>query len=100
MRYFDTVVIGAGNAGLTSASALQRGGSKTLLLERHNIPGGCATSFVRGNFEFEVARHQLSGLGTAEKPFIMRKIFAGLGVMDEDRLCVPDQIMPVALLLT
>lgn len=83
MRYFDTVVIGAGNAGLTSATALQRGGSKTLLLERHNIPGGCATSFVRGNFEFEVALHQLSGLGTAEKPFIMRKIFADLGVMDK-----------------
>ena len=34
------------------------GGAKTLLLEKHNIPGGCATSFVRGQFEFEVALHQ------------------------------------------
>ncbi|MCG8611913.1 MAG: NAD(P)/FAD-dependent oxidoreductase [Pseudomonadales bacterium] len=83
MRHFDTVVIGAGNAGLASAAALQRGGSKTLLLERHNIPGGCATSFVRGEFEFEVALHQLSGLGTEERPFIMRKIFDQLGVMDK-----------------
>ena len=80
---FDAIVIGAGNAGLTAATALQRGGAKTLLLERHNIPGGCATSFVRGEFEFEVALHQLSGLGTEENPFIMRKIFNDLGVMDK-----------------
>ena len=83
MTEFDAIVIGAGNAGLTAATALQRGGSKTLLLERHNIPGGCATSFVRGEYEFEVALHQLSGLGTEKRPFIMRKIFNDLGVMDK-----------------
>ena len=83
MKHFDAIVIGAGNAGLTAATALQRGGSNTLLLERHNIPGGCATSFVRGDYEFEVALHQLSGLGTEKRPFIMRKIFADLGVMDK-----------------
>ncbi|MBV7562721.1 NAD(P)/FAD-dependent oxidoreductase [Pseudomonas sp. sia0905] len=83
MKHYDAVVIGAGNAGLTAATALQRGGSRTLLVERHNIPGGCATSFVRGNFEFEVALHQLSGLGTEDKPFVMRKFFANLGVLDK-----------------
>ena len=83
MTHFDAIVIGAGNAGLTAATTLQRGGARTLLLERHNIPGGCATSFVRGEFEFEVALHQLSGMGTDEKPFIMRKIFAQLGIMDK-----------------
>ncbi|MCJ8170637.1 phytoene desaturase family protein [Atopomonas sediminilitoris] len=101
MHQYDAVVIGAGNAGLTAATALQRGGSKTLLLEKHNIPGGCATSFVRGEFEFEVALHQLSGLGTAEKPFIMRKVFDTLGVLDKVefiqehslyRLAVPGQV--------
>ncbi len=83
MTDFDVIVIGAGNAGLTAAVAAQRGGAKTLLLERHNIPGGCATSFVRGNFEFEVALHQLSGMGTEEKPFILRQIFQKLGIMDK-----------------
>ncbi len=83
MTDFDAIVIGAGNGGLTAAAALQRGGARTLLVERHNIPGGCATSFVRGEFEFEVALHQLSGLGTEKKPFIMRKIFQDLGVMDK-----------------
>ncbi len=83
MKDFDAIVIGAGNAGLTAAVTLQRGGANTLLLERHNIPGGCATSFVRGKFEFEVALHQLSGLGTEQQPFIMRQIFNDLGVMDK-----------------
>jgi phytoene dehydrogenase-like protein len=83
MTVFDAIVIGSGNAGLTAATALQRGGAKTLLLERHNIPGGCATSFVRGEFEFEVALHQLSGMGTEEQPFVMRQIFDQLGIMDK-----------------
>jgi len=101
MKHYDAIVIGAGNAGLTAATSLQRGGANTLLLERHNIPGGCATSFVRGEFEFEVALHQLSGLGTEKRPFIMRKIFSDLGVMDKVefvqehqlyRLVVPGEI--------
>lgn len=101
MKSYDAVVIGAGNAGLTAATRLQRGGARTLLLERHNIPGGCATSFVRGEFEFEVALHQLSGLGTEDKPFVMRQIFEKLGVMDKVefvqehtlyRLVVPGQV--------
>lgn len=83
MKHFDAIVIGAGNAGLTAAVALQRSGCRTLMVERHNIPGGCATSFVRGEFEFEVALHQLSGMGTEEKPFIMRQLFDKLGVMDK-----------------
>ncbi|MCQ3971339.1 NAD(P)/FAD-dependent oxidoreductase, partial [Klebsiella pneumoniae] len=43
----------------------------------------CATSFVRGDFEFEVALHQLSGLGTKDKPFVMRQLFDKLGVLDK-----------------
>jgi len=83
MKDYDAIVIGAGNGGLTAAVTLQKGGARTLLLEKHNIPGGCATSFVRGDFEFEVALHQLSGLGTEKQPFIMRQIFSQLGVMDK-----------------
>ncbi|RMF19141.1 MAG: NAD(P)/FAD-dependent oxidoreductase [Gammaproteobacteria bacterium] len=86
MTHFDAVVIGAGNGGLTAATTLQRNGCNTLLLERHNIPGGCATSFVRGEFEFEVALHQLSGIGPEDRPFIMRKLFSDLGVLDKVEL--------------
>ncbi len=83
MADFDVVVIGAGNGGLTSALTLAKKGLKVLLLERHNIPGGCATSFVRGRFEFEVALHQLSGMGTEQGPGPLRTTLGKLGVADK-----------------
>ncbi len=83
MTDYDAIVIGAGNGGLTAATSLARAGVKTLLLEQHNIPGGCATSFIRGRFEFEVALHQLSGLGTEDFPGPLRSVLSDLGVMEK-----------------
>ena len=83
MPEYDAVVIGAGNGGLTGALTLAKAGRKVLLLERHNVPGGCGTSFVRGRFEFEVALHQLSGMGSQERPGPLRAILNDLGVMDK-----------------
>lgn len=39
------------------------------------MPGGSATSFVRGRFEFESALHELCDLGTEERPGTVRKLF-------------------------
>ena len=50
---YDIVVVGAGNAGLSAALQSALAGKKTLLIEQHNLPGGCATSFRRGRFEIE-----------------------------------------------
>ncbi|MBO7389422.1 MAG: NAD(P)/FAD-dependent oxidoreductase [Oscillospiraceae bacterium] len=67
MPKYDAVVIGAGNGGLAAACRMALAGKKTLLIERHNLPGGCASSFRRGRFEFETALHELCEWGTAEK---------------------------------
>jgi prolycopene isomerase len=83
MQAYEVVVIGAGNGGLTAAAKLAQEGLNVLLLERHNIPGGAATSFCRGRFEFEVALHQLSGLGSPEKPGLLRLQLDKLGVMED-----------------
>ena len=83
MERYDAVVIGAGNGGLTAAATLAKRGINVLLLERHNIPGGCATSFCRGRFEFEVALHQLSGLGPPEKPGPLRGLLDQLGITEK-----------------
>jgi prolycopene isomerase len=83
MNDFDAIVIGAGNAGLTAAATLQRAGARTLLVERHNVPGGCATSFRRGRFEFEVALHQLSGIGTPAQQTPLRGLLENLDVADK-----------------
>jgi prolycopene isomerase len=101
MSDFDAIVIGAGNGGLTAAATLAKGGAKTLLLERHNVPGGCATSFCRGRFEFEVALHQLSGMGDEKFPGPLRSVLHGLDVLDRVefipmknlyRLVIPDRL--------
>ena len=65
MRKYDAVVIGASNGGLTAAIRLLQGGARVLLVEKHNIPGGFATSFRRGRFEFEASLHELNDFGTA-----------------------------------
>jgi phytoene dehydrogenase-like protein len=61
MRY-NTVIIGGGLAGLTAGAKLSKFGKKVLLLEQHHKPGGCATTFKRGDFIVEVGLHEMSGL--------------------------------------
>lgn len=83
MQSYDVVVIGAGNGGLASAATLAEKGKRVIVFEKHNIPGGCGTSFRRGRFEFEVALHQLSSMGTKEKPGPLREQFRRYGIEDQ-----------------
>jgi prolycopene isomerase len=78
-KQYDVIVVGAGNGGLAAAANTAKAGCKTLLLEKHNIPGGCATSFRRGRFEFEPSLHELCSVGTAEHPDSVYKVFDSLG---------------------
>ena len=90
MEVFDVVVVGAGNGGLVAGATTAKAGYKTLILEKHNLPGGCATSFVRGRFEFEAALHELCDDATSETADCVQKIFKRLDVnipfYYEDRL--------------
>src|SRR6516162_3779400 len=66
------IVIGAGMGGLTAAALLARRGYKVLVLEAHDRPGGCCSSWkrrVRGSdttprhFVFDAGVQDISGLG-------------------------------------
>ncbi len=98
-KKYDAIVIGAGNGGLTCATKLALNGKKTLLLEKHNLPGGFATSFVRGRFEFEASLHELCGIG----PLVndngnLAKLFKELGVFDRvDWISLPDAYRTMTL---
>lgn len=96
---FDAVVIGAGNGGLTAAATLAGKGLKTLLLEQHNLPGGFATSFVRGRFESEPSLHEISDFGPFEDKGNVRKLLEDriginldwIRVPEAYRLIIPDE---------
>lgn len=91
MKKYDAVVIGAGNGGLVAAIRLLQGGAKTLLVEKHNLPGGFATSFRRGRFEFEASLHELNDFGTADNAGDVRVLFDELGVTEKiDWLEIPE----------
>lgn len=80
---YDAIVIGAGNGGLIAALTLQKAKKKVLLLESHNLPGGVATTFKRGRFEFEASLHELCQYGTEETKGDVRRLFEQLGVADK-----------------
>lgn len=78
-KNYDVIVVGAGNGGLSAGALTAKNGLKTLVVDRHNIPGGSATSFVRGRFEFEASLHELAQIGPKENPGGVRKLFDMLG---------------------
>ncbi len=80
MAKYDVVVVGAGNAGLSASITLAMAGKKTLLIEQHNLPGGCASSFRRGRFEIEPSLHELCDVGPVSNPGDVRQIFDSYGI--------------------
>lgn len=72
---YDVIVVGAGNGGLATAAYTSKHGLKTLLFEKHNLPGGAVTSFRRGRFEFEPSLHEMCEVGSDEKPGKTREMF-------------------------
>ena len=77
---YDVVIIGGGNGGLTAGCKLAASGIKPIILEKNNLPGGYASSFIRGRFEFEAALHAMADLGSIENPGSVRKLFDEIGV--------------------
>ncbi|MBQ7712889.1 MAG: NAD(P)/FAD-dependent oxidoreductase [Clostridia bacterium] len=83
MKEYDVIVVGAGNGGLVAATTTAQAGYRTLILEKHNLPGGCATSFVRGRFEFEPSLHELCAESTSADLESTKGIFADFGASVE-----------------
>ena len=87
--HYDVIVIGGALAGLSSALMLADRGKDVLVLERHNLPGGIATSFVRGGIEIEAALHEMMSIGAKDNRLKVGKFFDDMGV-DIDWLKVPE----------
>ncbi|KAF0652194.1 C-3',4' desaturase CrtD [Cyanobium sp. Copco_Reservoir_LC18] len=78
----DAVVVGAGIAGLTAAALLAKQGLEVELLEAHHQSGGCAGTFRRGPYVFDVGATQVAGLeqGDGTPAGIHARLFRHLGV--------------------
>lgn len=62
-RRYDAVVIGAGPGGLSAGLSLARSGWRVLIAEKNGFPGGNCTARRAGPYTFDLAVHQLSGIG-------------------------------------
>ena len=60
---YNTIVVGGGIAGLTSAAYLSRSGQKILLIEKNKEFGGLVNSFTRDGFHFEAGVRALENAG-------------------------------------
>lgn len=81
------VVIGAGIGGLTAGALLARRGDEVLMLDQALVPGGCASTFQRQGFTFDVGATQVAGL---EPGGIHHRIFTELAIpLPEATACDP-----------
>ncbi len=73
----SVIVVGAGIGGLTTAALLAQQGYRVKVYEQADIPGGCASTFRRRGFIFDVGATQVAGL---EPGGIHHRIFQQLAI--------------------
>jgi C-3',4' desaturase CrtD len=71
------IVIGAGIGGLTAGALLAKRGYEVIIFDRAIVPGGCASTFKRQGFTFDVGATQVAGL---EPGGIHHRIFSELEI--------------------
>ncbi len=71
------VVIGAGIGGLTAGALLAKRGYEVTIFDQAIVPGGCASTFKRQGFTFDVGATQVAGL---EPGGIHHRIFTELEI--------------------
>ncbi len=99
MENYDTIVIGSGIGGLTTALSLSKSGQKVLVLEKHYLPGGWSHSFSLNGFQFSPGIHYIGNLHPGG---YIRRILEGLGLANDliflelnpngyDHICIGDK---------
>jgi len=94
MPDFDAIVIGAGHNGLAAASILQRGGMRTLCLEKNHYIGGMASTVelfdgyqfeIAGSVLFPLADEIYDDLGIGSVPTIDTEVMSvNIGTPDDE----------------
>jgi len=61
-KNLDAIIVGSGMGGLTCAALLSKAGKKVLVLEQHDILGGCTHAYENKGFEFDVGIHYIGNM--------------------------------------
>ncbi len=69
MHNKKVIIIGAGLAGLSAASYLQKNGFETEMFEMHCLPGGLCTSWKRKDYLIDGSIHFMIGTSEGESTF-------------------------------
>ncbi len=96
------IIVGAGIGGLTAAALLAHRGYQVTVLDQAIVPGGCASTFRRRGFTFDVGATQVAGL---EPGGIHHQIFTELEIdIPEATHCdpactvwLPDESEPISV---
>ena len=70
---YDSIIIGSGMGGLTTAVCLAKARKKVLVLEKHYVIGGFTHTFKRKKFEWDVGVHYVGKVNNPNS--LIRKTF-------------------------
>lgn len=80
MEEFDSIIVGSGAGGLSTALCLARAGQKVLVLEQHSVPGGWCHSFTLNGQRFSPGVHYI---GLLDENQSTNEMYKGLGVAND-----------------
>ncbi|MDW7692511.1 NAD(P)/FAD-dependent oxidoreductase [Flammeovirgaceae bacterium SG7u.111] len=76
----DTIIIGSGAGGLSSAICLSRAGQRVLVIEQHDVPGGWCHNFYLNGYRFNPGVHYIGSLGKGKSTSLL---YEGLGIAND-----------------
>lgn len=77
---YDSIIVGSGAGGLTTAVALAQAGQKVLVCEQHDVPGGWTHSFTLDGYRFSPGVHYIGSLNPGE---YLSNVYRGLGISQD-----------------
>lgn len=84
-QHFDAVIIGSGMSGLAAGIRLRLGEKKTLILERHEAPGGLNSFYRLGGHRYDVGLHAMTNyVGPGNRQAPLSKLLRQLRLRRED----------------